>query len=193
MTSTTDSMPSRRGFLGGSAKTLSSAGLVAMMGSGAALGFQSSGNPEQDVQLLNAAIALEHEGIAAYTIAAGSGLLAPEVVNIGVIFRGHHREHRDELIRAVETLGGMPVAAESDAHYAEALNAGSLQNQADVLRLAYGLEVGAANAYLGLIPSLSTTEQHQLAARMAGDEAFHAAILGNAIGEAIPTAGLMFG
>ena len=183
---------SRRSLLTSGGKTLSLAGLTVLIGASAADLANAATNPGQDVQLLNAAIALEHEGIAAYTLAAGSGLLQPAVVDIGVKFRGHHQRHRDELIKAVQALGGTPVAAKTDAEYAAALNAGSLHNQADVLRLALGLERGAANAYLGLIPSLGPNF-HQIAARMAGDEAFHAAILGNALGEPIPTEGLMFG
>ena len=184
----------RRHLLRGAATMLTAAGITALLGSrGAALAQKRGANAAQDVGLLNAAIALEHEGIAAYTIAAGSGLLQPAVVKIGVTFRGHHQRHRDELVRAVVALGGRPAAARSDAEYATALNAGALKNQTDVLRLALRLERGAANAYLGLIPSLSTAEQHQLAARMAGDEAFHAALLGNALGDPIPAEGLMFG
>ncbi len=189
-----DGLRIRRHLLRGGAATLTAAGITALLGArGAALAQKRNANAAQDVGLLNAAIALEHEGIAAYTIAAGSGLLQPAVVKIGVTFRGHHQRHRDELVRAVTALGGRPAAARSDAEYATALNAGALKNQTDVLRLALRLERGAANAYLGLIPSLSTAEQHQLAARMAGDEAFHAAILGNALGDPIPADGLMFG
>jgi hypothetical protein len=183
----------RRRLLGGT-MVLTAAGVTALLGSqGAALAQKGNANAAQDVSLLNAAIALEHEGIAAYTIAAGSGLLQPAVVKVGVAFRGHHQRHRDELIRAVTALGGKPAAAHTDAEYAKALNAGALRNQADVLRLALKLERGAANAYLGLIPSLSKADQYQLAARMAGDEAFHVAILGNALGDPIPADGLMFG
>lgn len=183
---------SRRDLLGGSAKTLSVVGLSLVLGAGVTDIASAQPQVDQDVQLLNAAIALEHEGIAAYTIAAGSGLLQPAVVQIGVTFRGHHQRHRDELIRAVRTLGGTPIAAKTDADYAKQLDADALHNQNDVLRLALGLERGAANAYLGLIPSLGTGF-HQIAARMAGDETFHAAILGNALGEPIPAQGLMFG
>ena len=186
-------MPSRRALIGGAGKTLSAAGLAMIVGgcSNAATPA-SAGATSQDVEILNAAIALEHEGIAAYQIAATSGLLQPAVVEIGVSFQGHHKGHRDALVKAVEQLGGKAVEEQSQDHYAEALGVASLKNQEDVLRLALKLERGAANAYLGLIPSLGN-DFHQVAAQMAGDEAFHAAILGNALGEPIPKSALMFG
>jgi hypothetical protein len=182
---------SRRGLLTNTGK-LSLVGVAMLVGPGVAGPAFAQGDAGQDVQLLNAAIALEHEGIAAYTIAAGSGLLQPEVTQIGVTFRGHHERHRDELIKAVQALGGEPVVAKSESDYAAQLKVSDLKNQEDVLRLALGLERGAANAYLGLIPSLGV-DYHQVAARMAGDETFHAAVLGQALGEPIPTEGLMFG
>ena len=146
----------------------------------------------QDVRILNAAIALEHEGIAAYQIGATSGLLDPAVVEIGLTFQGHHKGHRDILVSAVRDLGGEPVEEESLDAYAEQLGAGGLATQEDVLRLALKLERGAANAYLSLIPSLGA-DYHKVAARMAGDEAFHAAILANALGEPLPADALIFG
>ncbi|WP_293858639.1 ferritin-like domain-containing protein [Sphingomonas sp. SCN 67-18] len=184
---------SRRAALGATATTLSGAGLMAMLGSSAPALALAKQDPAQDVALLNAAIGLEHEGISAYQIGAESGLLAQPVLALAVTFQGHHKQHRDELIAAVRRLGGEPVAAKSMADYAADLNAGSIKDQAGVLALALKLERGAANAYLGLIPSLGANEFHLLAARMAGDEAFHAAILGNALGEAVPEKGLMFG
>jgi rubrerythrin len=146
----------------------------------------------QDIAILNAAIALEHEGIAAYQIAATSGLLQPAIVDIGVAFQGHHKGHRDILVKAVETLGGTPAIEKSLEEYARNIKAETLKNQTDVLRLALDLERGAANAYLGLIPSLGN-DFHQIAAQMAADESFHAAILANALGEPIPKAALLFG
>lgn len=186
-------MPSRRALLSGAGKTLSVAGISMLIGGcSKAAETSSPGATSQDVEILNAAIALEHEGIAAYQIAATSGLLQPAVVDIGVTFQGHHKGHRDALVKAVEQLGGAPAKEKSQDHYVEALDVASLKNQEDVLRLALRLERGAANAYLGLIPSLGN-DFHQIAAQMAGDEAFHAAILANALGEPIPKAALMFG
>ncbi len=183
----------RRRALKTTSAVLTGAGLTAMLGTAAAAQTHGSDNPAQDVQLLNAAIALEHEGIGAYQIGAESGLLQPAVLKLAVTFQGHHKQHRDELIAAVRQLGGTPPETKSLTDYAQALGAASLVDQSGVLKLALGLERGAANAYLGLIPSLDANEFHLLAARMAGDEAFHAAILGNALGEAVPAKALMFG
>ena len=182
----------RRAALTAGAMTLSTAGVLAVFGM-AAPGRAVAAAPAQDVQLLNAAIALEHEGIAAYQIGAESGLLTPDVLKIGLLFQGHHKQHRDELVAAVTRLGGKPPEAKTLAAYATDLGAATLKDQTGVLKLALRLERGAANVYLGLIPSLALTDFHVLAARMAGDEAFHAATLGNALGEAIPQKALMFG
>ena len=186
-------MPSRRAMLGNAGRTLSLAGIAMVVGScSSATPSASADDVSGDVQILNAAIGLEHEGIAAYQIAATSGLLDPAVLDIGITFQSHHKQHRDELVKAVQALGGTPAEEKALDEYAADLNAASLSNQTDILRLALRLERGAANAYLGLIPSLST-DFHQIAAQMAGDEAFHAAILANALGEPIPKSALMFG
>lgn len=183
----------RRGALSLGANTLSAAGVLAVLGVATPRSAIAKAAPSQDVALLNAAIALEHEGIAAYQLGAESGLLTPDVLKTAVTFQGHHKQHRDELAAAVRRLGGQPAAAKALSAYAADLGAASLKDQLGVLRLALKLERGAANAYLGLIPSLAQTDFHVLAARMAGDEAFHAAMLGAALGEAIPQKALIFG
>lgn len=181
----------RRKLFGGA--VLSAAGLSLAFGMPATAAAKKGGNAQNDIGVLNTAIALEHEGIAAYTLGAGSGLLQPAVLKVGVTFRGHHQRHRDEMIKAVRTLGGTPPEAKPDSEYAADLDAASLKSQEDVLRLALKLERGATNAYLGLIPVLSSPERYYLAARMAGDEAYHVAVLANALGEPIPSEGLIFG
>ncbi len=189
----TDHALDRRAALTLGANTLSAAGLLAVLGAATPRQAFAAAAPAQDVALLNAAIALEHEGIAAYQLGAESGLLTPDVLKTAVTFQGHHKQHRDDLAAAVRRLGGQPPAAKALGAYAADLGAASLKDQTGVLRLALKLERGAANAYLGLIPSLGQTDFHVLAARMAGDEAFHAATLGAALGEAIPQKALMFG
>lgn len=184
---------SRRTVLTRGVNTLSAAGLVALLGGGVPAAARQADRPAQDVQLLNAALALEHEGIAAYQIAAQSGLLSADVLKVGITFQSHHKTHRDDLAAAIGRLGGVAATSKSIADYAASLGAGALKTQADVLKLALRLERGAANAYLGIIPSLQATEFHLLSARLAGDEAFHAAILGNVLNEPIPQQAPIFG
>jgi rubrerythrin len=102
-----------------------------------------------------------------------------------VTFQSHHKEHRDALIATIRKLGGLPVAAKPDAEVAKALNASSLKNQTDVLRLAQKLERGAANAYLGVIPSFSDKGLSQVSAKLASDETGHWMVLSQALGDAI--------
>lgn len=146
---------------------------------------QAQTNPAGDVQILNVALGLEHEAISAYSIAAGSGLVTKAVLPVAVTFQGHHKEHRDALIATIRKLGGTPVAAKSDGEVAKSLNAASLKNQTDVLRLAQRLERGAANAYLGVIPSFSDKGLSQVSAKLASDETGHWMVLSQALGDAL--------
>ena len=77
--------------------------------------------------------------------------------------------------------------------YAKALNASALKSQADVLDLAARLELGATNAYLGVIPSLMDRELAKVAARLAADETMHFTVLTGALGRPLPPGALSFG
>lgn len=182
---------SRRGFLG-TTGTLSAVAIALMAGKDS-LAQGMPGNTDQDVAILNVALGLEHEAIQAYQLGAGSGLLQKPVLDIALLFQSHHKAHRDALIATIRKLGGSAVAPRSLADYAQALQANSLQNQTDVLTLAARLELGAANAYLGVIPALASKELAQVAARLAADETMHYTVLGSALGRALPSSALSFG
>jgi hypothetical protein len=187
---------SRRGFMGrGTTATLSVAGLSVLSGGAFSMASRKGAkeDPAADAGLINTALSLEHEGIAAYQIAAESGFLDDAVLQVGILFQSHHKGHRDELIKSVRELGGIPVEAKSIGEYATALGADQLKSQADILQLAIGLELGAANAYLGVIPSLNDQEYGHLFARLAADEAMHWTALKGAVGEALPQNALYFG
>jgi rubrerythrin len=179
---------SRRGFM--TAGAMLSAGAVALLAGNQARAQTSS--PAADVRILNVALGLEHEGINAYQLGAMSGLLQKPVLDIAVKFQADHKAHRDALIATIRKLGGMPVEEKRLDEYAKALRADTLKSQADVLELAARLELGATNAYLGVIPSFADNQLAKVAARLAADETAHWAILANALGKPLP-APLFFG
>ena len=188
---------SRRGFLGGLGKATLSATAVALIvgceSMAAGKGKQMAANPAQDVGILNVALGLEHEAIGAYQLGAESGLLQKPVLDVAVLFQSQHKEHRDALIGAIEAFGGTPVAAKSLDHYAKALKANTLKSQTDVLKLAAGLERGAANAYLGVIPSFEDSGLAQVSGRLAADETMHWTVLAQALGQPLPQTALSVG
>ena len=183
----------RRGFLRASGVTVLSASAVALLAGCEKMAAAQTGNAANDVGILNTALGLEHEAISAYQVGAGSGLLQKPVLEVAVKFQSDHKAHRDALVATIRKLGGTPVAAKSDAEVAQALNAASLKTQTDVLRLAQRLEKGAANAYIGVIPSFSDRTLAQVSARLAADETMHWTVLSQALKDPLPPNALSFG
>ena len=184
----------RRSFLGQTSRvTLSAAAVALLAGTSSRAIAQASGSMAADVNILNVALGLEHEVINAYQLGAGSGLLQKPVLDLAVQFQSHHKAHRDALIATIQKMGGKPVAEKTLDDYAKALNAASLKNQNDVLSLAAKLELGATNAYLGVIPSFKDVQLGQIAARLAADETMHWTVLSQALGRSLPAGALSFG
>jgi hypothetical protein len=183
----------RRTFLRTAGTATLSTAAIALLAGNAALAQSMQATPAQDVNILNVALGLEHEAIAAYQLGAQSGLLQKPVLDVAVLFQSHHKGHRDALIAAIRNFGGTPVEEKAGAEYARALNAAALRNQTDVLELAARLELGATNAYLGVIPSFKDVALAKVAARLASDETMHWSILANALGKPLPAGALTFG
>ena len=182
---------SRRGFMrtGGALSAVA----VSLLAGNQAMAAGMKGDTAKDVSILNVALALEHEAINAYQLGAGSGLLQKPVLDIAVNFQSHHKAHRDALIATIQKLGGMPVAEQKIEVYAESLKASTLKSQADVFSLAARLELGATNAYLGVIPAFGDSELAKVAARLAADETMHYTVLTSALGRPLPAGALFFG
>ena len=171
----------RRGlFTRGARLALSGATLTLLTGIGGSVGIgrASAATMSADIDTLNVALGLEHEAIAAYQVGAESGLLKPEVLKVAVGFQSDHKQHRDILVKTIGQLGGMPVADVKHKFPVE-----KLKSQADVLRFALGLEMGAASAYLGTIPGFENRDLAKAAASIMGVETQHVAILKSALGE----------
>ncbi len=183
---------SRRLFLRGTTSAALSAGAVLLLAGQPARAAGSKDDAANDVGILNTALGLEHEGINAYTLGAKSGLLQKPILAVAVKFQDDHKVHRDLLIGAITKLGGKPVEEKSLDAYAKALNAGQLKTQDDVLKLALGLELGATNAYLGVIPAFKDHSFAKVSARLAADEVSHWAVLNQVLGLPLPKA-MLFG
>jgi rubrerythrin len=182
---------SRRSFMGRTG-TLSAVA-VAMLAGKEALAQGMGGDTSKDVGILNVALGLEHEAINAYQLGAGSGLLQKPVLDVAVRFQADHKAHRDALVATIQKLGGTPVMEKKLDDYAKALKADTLRNQSDVLDLAARLELGAINAYLGVIPAFGNRDLAKVAGRLAADETLHYVMLNNAMGRPLPTGALSFG
>ena len=178
----------RRSFLRGTTAAMLSTGAVLLLAGQEAGAAGSKEDMASDIGILNVALGLEHQGINAYTLGAKSGLLQKPVLDIALKFQDDHKVHRDLLIGAIAKLGGKAVEEKSLDVYAHALNAGQLKNQNDVLKLALSLELGATNAYLGVIPAFKDHAFAKVAARLAADEVAHWAVLNNALGMPLPAA-----
>jgi len=172
----------RRAFLSYSGLALSGTAIALLSGNQAlAATMKKNGAEAQaaDVKILNAALAAEQQGIAAYQVGAESGLLQKPVLDLAVQFQGHHKQHADVLAKAVAKLGGKPVVPLKDYAFPKA----KLKAQADVLAFAASLEKGAVSAYLGAVPILTDRELAKAAASILGDEAMHWAVLRQALGQ----------
>ena len=134
-----------------------------------------------DIAILNVALGLEYQAIAAYQVGAESGLLEKPVLAVAVKFQGQHKAHAEVLSSTISKLGGTPVMAKKPDEYG--FPTASLKSQADVLEFAAGLEKGAASAYLGAVPQFHNKDLAKAAASIMGDETMHWAILLNALGK----------
>jgi hypothetical protein len=182
---TCDQAPARRRIF------LRNAGLGAIAMAGIpALAKSDSG---QDVNIMDGALALEHEAIAAYRLAGASGLLTPGTLKTARIFLGHHEQHRDSLATLITKAGGKPVKPKTDAEYTKALNLGALKSENDVVVLATRLEQGATNAYTGQIAALQDRKLAHLFGQLATDESVHWTTLNNALGRPIQAKAYLFG
>ncbi|MEZ5666794.1 MAG: ferritin-like domain-containing protein [Alphaproteobacteria bacterium] len=183
----------RRGLLRGAGQVALSTAALALLAGGARPTRAAAGPTEADAIALNAILGLDHEAIAAYEIAAGSGLLSAGVLPVARLFQGHHIGHRDELIAVIRAIGAEPVEAKSIEDYAVDIGAAALTSELDILKLAAQLEGAAVNAYVGTLATLADKDHARLVAQLVADETMHWTVLTTAVGDALPTGAFAFG
>ncbi len=172
-------LPPRRAFFARAGQVgLSTAAVAFLAGCESLASGQGKTMSAEDVAILNTALGLEHEAIAAYQVGAESGLLQKPVLDLAVTFQGQHKAHAGLLTDTVRKLGGTPVEPMSSYDFPT----DKLKSQADVLGFAADLEQAAVSAYLGAIPRFEDRELARAAASILGDEAMHWATPRNALG-----------
>jgi rubrerythrin len=145
-----------------------------------------AGDKNKDIQIMNVALGLEHQAIAAYQAGAETKLLSDAVLKVAVKFQDQHKQHRDALAATIKKFGGKPVDAQAKydvVAIAKGVGVNTIATEKDVLTLAMKLEDQATKAYLGALPALDSKDVLKAAASIMADEAQHTAILRSAIGE----------
>jgi rubrerythrin len=173
----------RRDFL----KAAAMAGVsTSVLFGGPAIAFAAD-DKKNDVDIMNIALGLEHQAIAAYTV--GAGLLSDKTKPVAVGFLDQHKQHRDALTATIKSYGGKPVAAKSDADYKVpdvVKGFGFTLDEGGVLKTAEKLETQAAQAYYGVLLKLKTSAVIGAAMAIMCDESQHVAVLRHALGNHEP-------
>jgi rubrerythrin len=130
---------------------------------------------DADVELLNLALDLELEAVAAYKAAAG--MLRGDALAAAKRFVEHEQEHASRLTAAIREAGGKPNRPRRSYDFPP------LRSQQDALRFAISLEDVAIAAYIDLLPKLGRGELRATAAAIVANEAEHVAVLRTALGE----------
>lgn len=188
---------SRRGFLHTTGAATLSATAVALIAGCESMAQDSrmadKGKTAGDIAILDFGVKAENQAIAAYQIAAESGLVRNRaVLQTAILFQSHHKQHRDTLAGVLQKLGGTVPEAKSKAAYALEIGAAKLKNQRDVLELALDLEKNAANAYVGAVPKFGNSGLAKAAAQICADETMHWTVLATVLRKPLPPRAFSF-
>lgn len=135
----------------------------------------------KDIDILNKALGAEQFAIAAYGLAASTGLLSEGVLQVAKTFVSHHGHHASKIQETIVSLGGDAIKPMSNDEYAKKLPSG-LVDEKSIIHYALTLEKEATITYLNAISDFDDRKIAQAAASILGDEAMHWAVLRNALG-----------
>ncbi|MEA2158907.1 MAG: hypothetical protein QOD66_1287 [Solirubrobacteraceae bacterium] len=127
-----------------------------------------------DVVLLNQALDLEHEAIAAYT--AGIPLLDGRPKKAAQLFLQQELSHAGEMYGLVKQAGGRPHKPKAS------YDLGHPSTSLEVLRLLHDLEHRELRLYLGAITKLSPGTVRAAVAAVLANDAQHVAVLRSTLG-----------
>ena len=165
-------------------KTVSRRQVLRATGLSVAAGVMASAMPAPakevryagDLAILNVALGLEHQAIAAYDAGAKSKLLNADQLKIAVSFQNDHKRHRDALTSFIKRFGGTPVEPKPNYDF------GTITSAADIVKLAQSLEDGAMGAYLANAGNLVNREILNAAVPILEDEVRHNTVFKQLLG-----------
>jgi hypothetical protein len=131
---------------------------------------------DTDLEILDAALTIEHHAIALYDAGLKRALFPPGLRNYAVEFRGDHLGHRDTQIAIAEERGRRPPEARS--HY----DLGPLTPGDTFVRQALLIEVAAQEAYTALLSQIDTRDYLLSAAFILVDEVRHMTVWRRVLG-----------
>jgi rubrerythrin len=173
---------SRRSFVG---SALALGAPAALVGAGCGdddVGLPvADGNPTADVDLLNDALALEHGAVVLY--AFGADELEGAIADVADRFAEIEAEHVDALTRAIEDLGGTPVAKRTQAEYEQDFPFGKLRDEEDFLNFAVDLENTTIAAYIDAVFGIGDGAVRRTALEIAGADAGQLSVVLGELGE----------
>src|SRR5215469_2989886 len=96
---------SRRTLLRGTGvASLSAVAVSLLAGCQTSIADKKGADPGGDVGMLNTALGLEYQAIAAYQVGAESGLLQKPVLDLAVQFQGDHKKHAEILNSTISKM-----------------------------------------------------------------------------------------
>ncbi|MEO5953932.1 MAG: ferritin-like domain-containing protein [Chloroflexia bacterium] len=178
---------SRRKFLMGTAATVGGAALFGATSFAPAhmLGMKiaaaQSITLNNDMDILQFALTLEHIEDTAYAALNASGLLSGRVAQYFTTFGKHEHDHVVALTDTITKLGGTPVAAQSSYNFP------TFKSQDEVVAFFAAVEELGAGAYLGAAPLIKDTALLAAAASIHDVEGQHASVLRAYMNDAAPS------
>jgi hypothetical protein len=139
-------------------------------------GLAAAKDDRSDLEILYAALALEHYAIALYEEGLRRGAFAPGLRSYVVEFHGDHLGHRDTQIAIAEERGGHPPAPLPSYDWA------GLGQGDRAVRAGLSIEVAAQQAYTELISQIRTQDYLLSAAFILVDEVRHMTVWRRVLG-----------
>ncbi|MHB8647056.1 MAG: ferritin-like domain-containing protein [Thermomicrobiales bacterium] len=126
-----------------------------------------------DIDVLNYALTLEHFEAALYKVLIGANLLTGVEAQYLTTFGAHEQAHVDTLTQVIGQLGGTPVKAPASYNFAAA---GPITSRDQLVAVLVTVEDLGASAYLGAAGYIQSQDLLTAAVTIHAVEAEHAAI-----------------